>query len=167
MVAALPRCLESAAQGCEEIHPLNPGAAPPADTFRNARWVSAISNRTMSKTARVYKVEMVIRSRGQTSFRPLANEARQALWAGLVNFLVKHCSADACEASAFDAFMVQDNEIVDVEEAVPTIRFGGRNRTRGDAGGLTLLVWCLGELRSKIAATPASQQDCNSLAQGI
>ena len=121
----------------------------------------------MSRTARVYKVEMLTQSRGQTSFRLLANKARQALWADLVNLLVKHCSADAREAVAVDTFTFQDYEIVDIEKAVPTIRFLGCTFTRGDAGGLALLVCCLGEPSSRIAATPASQQDCNSLAQGI
>lgn len=65
-----------------------------------------------------------------------ATEPGEAHWADLGAFLVKHCGADDGEAATFGTFTFQDNEIVAVEEAVPTIRFAGRTFACGDTGGL-------------------------------
>jgi hypothetical protein len=65
-----------------------------------------------------------------------ATEPGEAHWADVGHFLVKHCGADDGEAATFGTFTFQDNEIVAVEEAVPTIRFAGRTFACGDTGGL-------------------------------
>lgn len=65
-----------------------------------------------------------------------ATEPGEAHWADLGHFLVKHCGAEDGDAATFGTFTFQDNEIVAVEEAVPTIRFAGRTFACGDTGGL-------------------------------
>ena len=51
-----------------------PEAAPSADTFCDAQSVSDRLHRKMTKTARVYKIEMLIRNRGHVSFQALLDE---------------------------------------------------------------------------------------------
>jgi hypothetical protein len=65
-----------------------------------------------------------------------ATEPGEAHWADLGHFLVKHCGADDGEAATFGTFTFLVNEIVAVEEEVPTIRFAGRTFACGDTGGL-------------------------------
>lgn len=55
-----------------------------------------------------------------------ATEPGEAHWADVGHFLVKHCGADDGEAATFGTFTFHENEIVAVEEAVPTIHFAGR-----------------------------------------
>jgi predicted DNA-binding transcriptional regulator YafY len=51
-----------------------PAAAVPADTFAHAQALRILHSRTMTKTARVYKIEMLIRNRGHVSFKTLLAE---------------------------------------------------------------------------------------------
>lgn len=69
-----------------------------------------------------------------------ASEPGEAHWADLGHFLVKHCGADDGQSATFDTFSFQDDEIVAVEETVPTIRFSGRTFACGDTGGLPALT---------------------------
>ena len=52
----------------------SPELSPSADTFCDAQSVSDRSHRKMTKTARVYKIEMLIRNRGHISFQALLDE---------------------------------------------------------------------------------------------
>lgn len=65
-----------------------------------------------------------------------ATEPGEAHWADLGSFLVKHCGASDGSAATFGAFTFKESEIVAVEEAVPTILFGGKSFACGDTGGL-------------------------------
>jgi len=65
-----------------------------------------------------------------------ATDPGEAHWADLGSFLVKHCGANEGSAATFGSFTFQDNEIVAVEEEVPTIHFGGKAFACGDTGGL-------------------------------
>jgi len=65
-----------------------------------------------------------------------AIEPGEAHWADLGHFLVKHAGADEGESATLGTFTFQDNEIVAVEETVPTISMGGRTFACGDTGGL-------------------------------
>lgn len=65
-----------------------------------------------------------------------ATEPGEAHWADLGSFLVKHCGADDGSAATFGSFAFHDNEIVAVEEEVPTIHFDGKIFACGDTGGL-------------------------------
>lgn len=65
-----------------------------------------------------------------------ATEPGEAHWADLGSFLVKHCGADDGSAATFGSFKFHDDEIVAVEEEVPTIHFGGKIYACGDTGGL-------------------------------
>jgi len=68
-----------------------------------------------------------------------ATEPGEAHWADVGHFLVKHGDADDGDSATFGTFTFQDNEIVAVEEAVPTIRLAGRTFACGDTGGLRAL----------------------------
>jgi superfamily II DNA or RNA helicase len=65
-----------------------------------------------------------------------ATEPGEAHWADVGHFLVKHGGADDGAAATFGTFAFQDNEIVAVEETVPTLRMAGRTFACGDTGGL-------------------------------
>ena len=65
-----------------------------------------------------------------------ATEPGEAHWADLGAFLVKHGGADDSQAATFGTFTFKDDEIVAVEETVPTIRFAGHTFACGDTGGL-------------------------------
>jgi len=60
----------------------------------------------------------------------------EATWADVQNFLTKHAGASSSGAASFTAFEFQEEEIVAVDETVPTILLGNRLFACGDTGGL-------------------------------
>lgn len=75
------------------------------------------------------------------TYRKQADEIRavnpgEARWADVGAFLVKHGGATDSAEAMFNSFEFQGNEIVDVDELVPTIALGKRLYACGDTGGL-------------------------------
>jgi hypothetical protein len=60
----------------------------------------------------------------------------EAHWADLGAFLVKHCGASDGQGATFSSFEFSDNEIVALEERIPTIQADGKTYACGDTGGL-------------------------------
>ena len=60
----------------------------------------------------------------------------EAQWADVGAFLVKYGGATDGTGASFSAFEFQENEIVAVDERVPTISFANRSYACGDTGGL-------------------------------
>jgi hypothetical protein len=60
----------------------------------------------------------------------------EARWGDVGAFLVKYGGARDSAGATFSAFEFQDNEIVAVDEQVPTITLGGHVYSCGDTGGL-------------------------------
>jgi len=76
-----------------------------------------------------------------SAYRKQAEEIRatnpgEARWADLGAFLVKHGGAQDGPEATFSSFEFAEEEIVAVEERVPTIRYEARTYTCGDTGGL-------------------------------
>ena len=74
-------------------------------------------------------------------YRKQAEEIRavspgEARWADVGAFLVKYGGADDGAEASFNSFTFQENEIVAVDEKVPTITFNKRSFACGDTGGL-------------------------------
>jgi superfamily II DNA or RNA helicase len=65
-----------------------------------------------------------------------ATQPGEARWADVGAFLLKHGGAEAGTGATFSAFEFQEEEIVDTDEHVPTIRLGERLYACGDTGGL-------------------------------
>lgn len=60
----------------------------------------------------------------------------EARWADVGAFLVKYGGAEDSDGATFSSFEFQDNEIVSVDEQVPTISFDKKLYACGDTGGL-------------------------------
>ena len=60
----------------------------------------------------------------------------EARWADVGAFLVKYGGAEDSDGASFSSFEFQDNEIVSVDERVPTISFDKKLYACGDTGGL-------------------------------
>jgi superfamily II DNA or RNA helicase len=60
----------------------------------------------------------------------------QARWADLGAFLVRFAGAKDGGAATFSSFNFSDEEIIAVEESIPTIEFGNDRHVCGDTGGL-------------------------------
>lgn len=60
----------------------------------------------------------------------------EARWADVGAFLVKYGGAEDGDGATFSSFEFQDNEIVSVDEQVPTISFDKKLYACGDTGGL-------------------------------
>ncbi|MES2631841.1 MAG: DEAD/DEAH box helicase [Pseudomonadota bacterium] len=65
-----------------------------------------------------------------------ATEPGEAHWADVGHFLVKHGGAEEQDDAVFGSFTFKENEIVAIEERVPSIRIAGRQFACGDTGGL-------------------------------
>ncbi len=61
-------------------------------------------------------------------------------WADLGAFLVKYGGADGGTEATFSSFEFQENEIVAIDERVPTLAFDDRLYACGDTGGLQALA---------------------------
>lgn len=75
------------------------------------------------------------------AYRKQADDIRavnpgEARWADVGAFLVKHGGATDGAEAVFSSFEFQENEIVAVDERVPTVSFGKRIYACGDTGGL-------------------------------
>ncbi|WP_404292130.1 DEAD/DEAH box helicase [Microvirga sp. RSM25] len=60
----------------------------------------------------------------------------EAAWADLGQFLIKHCGAEAGPNTTRTSFTFDEDEIVTVDETLPTIRFDGALYACGDVGGI-------------------------------
>ncbi|MBX9719989.1 MAG: hypothetical protein K2X81_01235, partial [Candidatus Obscuribacterales bacterium] len=74
-------------------------------------------------------------------YRKQADEIRavnpgQANWNDVGNFLLKYGNADDGQLAHFDSFQFQGEEIVAVDEQVPTISFRRQTYACGDTGGM-------------------------------
>jgi hypothetical protein len=65
-----------------------------------------------------------------------ATNPGEATWADLGSFLVKHGGAEDGPQARFSSFEFADDEIVEVEQSVPTLSFAGLPYACGDTGGL-------------------------------
>lgn len=65
-----------------------------------------------------------------------ATNPGEATWADLGGFLVKYAGAEDGPRARFSSFEFSEDEIVEVEQMVPTVFFGGRPFACGDTGGL-------------------------------
>ena len=61
----------------------------------------------------------------------------EATWADLGRFLLKYCGAEPGQSTTKTSFTFNDDEIVAVDETVPTVRFDGRLYACGEVGGVT------------------------------
>lgn len=66
-----------------------------------------------------------------------ATNPGEATWADLGGFLVKYGGAQDGPQARFSSFEFSQDEIVEVEQEVPTISFAGQPFACGDTGGLT------------------------------
>lgn len=69
-----------------------------------------------------------------------ATEPGEATWADLGVFLVKHAGAADGLRASFSSFEFSDNEIVEVEQQVPTIQVEGHHFACGDTGGYAVTL---------------------------
>jgi hypothetical protein len=60
----------------------------------------------------------------------------EATWADLGNFLVRYAGATDGPGANFSSFEFSEDEIVEVEQSLPTVRIGGMSFVCGDTGGL-------------------------------
>jgi hypothetical protein len=79
-----------------------------------------------------------------SAYRNQADEIRaanpgQARWADLGAFLVRFGGAKDGGTATFSSFNFSEEEIVAVEESIPTIEFGNERHVCGDTGGLIAL----------------------------
>jgi superfamily II DNA or RNA helicase len=65
-----------------------------------------------------------------------ATSPGEATWADLGSFVVKHGGAEDGPLARFSSFECSDEEIVEVEQSVPTVMFAGQPFACGDTGGL-------------------------------
>lgn len=65
-----------------------------------------------------------------------ATNPGEATWADLGGFLVKYGGAEDGPRARFSSFEFSEDEIVEVEQAVPTVLFAGKPFACGDTGGL-------------------------------
>lgn len=65
-----------------------------------------------------------------------ATQPGEATWADLGSFLVKYAGAKDGPNARFSSFEFAEDEIVEVEQSVPTVLFNDRSYACGDTGGL-------------------------------
>lgn len=65
-----------------------------------------------------------------------ATNPGEATWADLGGFLVKYGGAEDGPQARFSSFEFSQDEIIEVEQAVPTVMFAGQPFACGDTGGL-------------------------------
>jgi superfamily II DNA or RNA helicase len=60
----------------------------------------------------------------------------EATWADLGSFLVRYAGATDGPGARFSSFEFSEEEIVEIEQSLPTVLFGGKRFACGDTGGL-------------------------------
>lgn len=66
-----------------------------------------------------------------------ASTPGEATWADLGSFLVKYGGAEVGPNARFSSFEFSHNEIIEVGQLVPTVKFDGKTFACGDTGGLS------------------------------